>query len=132
MDSQKLPIAPENYRLKKAFLSTFDLDENLLDDLIGKEDVDKFLIVRGDGEYIPLKDGGSPVKGRIAEIFFESTKKMLPNGKFQPIKYHHAKIWLFIYENEDGHEASKLYIQSKNIYPYNSAEIILRFVGEKA
>ena len=131
MNKITLPNTPKGYQLKKAFLSTFDLDENILLDIIETKEMGKFLIARGDGEYIPLKEKDHPIKDRIVDIFFESTSKKLVNNKKQPIKYHHAKIWLFIYENNDGKEISKLIIQSKNIYPYDSYEIAMNFVGEK-
>ena len=129
MSSIKLPITPKNYQLEKAFLSTFDLDEKLLLDLINKKDIKKYLIVRGDGEYIPLKD--NPIKDRIVNIFFESTNKKLSNNKLQPVKYHHAKIWLFIYKGFAGDIISKLYIQSRNLYSYNSIETIISFSGKR-
>ena len=130
MNPLSLPATPESYRLEKAFLSTFDLDENLLSGLIHEKDADKFLVVRGDGEYVPF-EGESPIKKRIVNVFFESTNKKLPNGKFQPVRNCHAKIWFFVYENDGGDRVSKLIIQSMNIYPYDSLEVALSFSGKK-
>ena len=130
MNLLSLPKTPKNVRLEKAFLSTFDLDENLLPDLLQGEDADKFLVVRGDGEYSPL-ERDHPIKTRIASVFFKATDKKLPNGKFQPIAYYHAKIWFFLYEGNRGGRISKLIIQSKNIYPFDSLDVALSFSGKK-
>ena len=127
----KLPIVPHSYHLLKGFLSTFDLDESLLNELVDRNDINKYLFVRGDGEYIPLEDETNPLKQRIVNIFYELTNKKLSNGKYQPVKYHHAKIWFFIYENDEGDVVSKLIIQSENIYPYNSLETSISFVGNR-
>ena len=132
MSKFRLPVVPNNYHLEKAFLSTFDLDENILSDLIDKNDANKFLIVRGDGEYVPHKDDNNPIKDRVAPIFFELTDKKLQNGKYQPVSFHHAKIWWFIYENDAGNKISKLIIQSKNIHSYDSIEVQVSFLGERA
>lgn len=126
-----LPKVPDHYHLVKGFISTFDLDENLLATLINKEDIDKYLIIRGDGEYTPIEDKDNPLKDRVVPIFFEATKKKLSNNKYQPVSYHHAKIWLFIYENDLGDKRSTLVIKSQNIYPYNSIEVSISFNGKK-
>lgn len=131
MNTFKLPDIPINYHLKKAFLSTFDLDENILKELIDINDIDKYLIVRGDGEYISLDDNNSPIKDRIVNVFYELTNKKLKNNKYQAEKYYHAKIWLFIYENDEKNIISKLIIQSKNIYPYDSIETSINLIGHK-
>ena len=125
------PKIPTHFHLKNAVLSTFDLDENLLVNSIKEEDIEKYLIIRGDGEYISLEDKSHPIKDRIVKVFFESTNKKISNSKLQSVKYHHPKIWLFIYENEQKESIAKFIIQSENIYSYNSKEIAISFLGHK-
>ena len=130
MNKLVFPEVPLHYHLKNAILSTFDLDENLLVSSIKEEDYQKYLIIRGDGDYVSLNEE-HPIKNRIVKVFFELTKRVIENNKLQSVKYHHPKIWLFIYENDHHEEIAKLVIQSENIYPYDSKEIAINFSGNK-
>ena len=119
MNYPALGTPPEGFRLEKALLTTYDLDLPLLSALIGDEDLSKFTIVRGNGDFSDLPED-DPTRSLLNERILLAA---FPRENDRPTAFIHGKIWLFIYAPlSSGVRRYHLVIHSANLSPYDNLE----------
>lgn len=111
----KSPILQPTLRYR--IQTTFDFDMGLFLKETPKEDLDKVVVFRGDGEY----------RNDTAVLDSTVIKVVLPKEKEETrARFLHAKISLSRYEDD----SFRLVVGSRNISAYDNVEADLVFIGE--
>ena len=127
MNCTVIPESPSGYRLEEAVLTTFDLDMDTLQDLIGTDrDPERFIVFRGDGDLVDSSEA-DPCPGTLRDLVVKVAWPVPEAGI--PEAFFHAKVWLFEYRNASGGIIWRLIVQSANISSYDNLETVLHFTG---
>ena len=127
MNHPDIPDSPSGYHLEEAVLTTFDLDMDTLQNLIGPDrEAEKFIVFRGDGLFSD-SSGSQTVADSLVDQIVKAAWPVSEQGF--PEAFFHAKVWLFEYQNISRDRLWHLIIHSSNIHPYNNLETGLVFTG---